>query len=75
MVLDMDGQMLCPGLEWHTLGDSPAGKRSVSLKPKVVMQASCVVALDDKDRLLAAPPFSERLRRLSARALSLVILQ
>src|SRR5205814_6207582 len=55
MVLDVDGEMLLARLERHALRHRPARERAVALEAEVVVEAPRVVALDDEDRLLAAP--------------------
>src|SRR5262249_40165891 len=39
----------------HPLGDGPGGEGAVLLEPKVVVQAACIVPLDDEDRLFRRP--------------------
>ena len=73
VVLDVNGEVLLPGLEGHALGHRPAGERSVALQPEVVVQAARVVSLHDEDRLLATLAAAERLRGLLRVALALVL--
>jgi hypothetical protein len=73
VVLDVNGEVLLPRLERDALRHGPAGKRAVALEAEVVVEAASSVALDDEDRLLAAALAAERLRRLLAVALALVL--
>ncbi len=75
VVLDVDGEVLRAGLERHALRDRPAGERAVSLEPEVVVEPASIMALNHEDRRLAAAALGERLRRLAARSLALVVLQ
>src|SRR4029453_5744914 len=56
VVLDMDGEVLLPGLERPPLRPRPAPERPVALEPKVVVQAARVMPLDDEDRVLRLSP-------------------
>ena len=51
MILDVHGQMALAGCERHSLRDSPARERSVTLEPEVVVQPPGGVALDDEPGL------------------------
>ena len=51
MILDVHGERLRAGLERHALRHRPRRERAVPLEPEVVVQAACVVALHDEDRL------------------------
>ena len=75
MVLDVHREVLLSRLERDALRHRPAGERAVSLEAEVVVQPPRVVTLNHEDRLLALAPLPERLGRLSARPLPLVVLQ
>ena len=73
MILDVDGEVLLPRLERDAFGHRPARKRSVPLKPEVVVQPARVVSLHDEDGILAGLAAAERLRGLLRVALALVL--
>jgi hypothetical protein len=59
----MDGERALPRLEGDSLRNGPARQRAVTLEPEVIVEPPGVVTLDDEDRLVAALPGAERLRR------------
>jgi hypothetical protein len=63
VVLDVNGEMLRPRLEWNPLRNRPARERAIALEAKVVVQAPGLVSLHDEDRLVAATARAKRLRR------------
>jgi hypothetical protein len=73
MILDVDGENALPRLERDALRHRPAGQCAAALEPEVVVEPPRVVALDDEDRLPAAFPGPERLRRAFRIAFSPVV--
>ena len=64
MILDVDRKVLLTRLQRHAFRHRPAGKRTVTLEPEVVVQVPRIVALDHEDRFLALAPLAKRLGRL-----------
>jgi hypothetical protein len=56
VVLDVDREMAFAGAHRQPLRHRPARERAVPLEPQVVVEPPGVVALDDEDRRLLAPP-------------------
>ena len=54
MVLDVDSQTPIAGLEWNALRHRPAGKGTVTLKPKVIVEPARAVSLHDEEALQVA---------------------
>ena len=75
VVLHVNGEVALADLERDALRHGPARERAVALEAEVVVEPPCVVALDDEDRLLALALAGERLGRLLAVALPLVLAQ
>ena len=75
MILDVDRKVLLSGLQRDAFRHRPAGKRTVTLEPEVVVQVPRVMALDHEDRFLALASLAKRLGRLPPRPLALVVLQ
>ena len=74
VVLDVDGEVALAGLERNALRHRPARERAVALQAEVVVERARLVALDDENRPLPlAFLAAERLRRLRAVALALVL--
>src|SRR4051794_23214615 len=74
MVFDVDGEVLLAGLKRDALRHGPRGEGAVALETEVVMEPSGVMSLDDEDRRLRLAALApERLRRLLAISLALVL--
>ena len=61
MILDVDREVPFAGREGEPLRHGPAGEGAVPLEPQVVVEPTCVVALDDEHRAAARRASAERL--------------
>ena len=74
MILDVDREVLLARLQRNAFRHRPRRENAVALEPEVVVQPSRVVPLHDEDRgLRLAALAPERLRRLRAISLALVL--
>ena len=75
MVIDVDSQTPIAGLEWNALRHRPAGKGTVTLKPKVIVEPARAVSLHDEDGVSRSRSVVERLRSTCRMALSAVLVE